>query len=231
MKPNPKNRYNGRYNNRNTRTVITRNTALESTGPNGKLHGTALQLIEKYQAAAKDALIQNDLVLAQTCLQYADHYTRIQNIAIANDMAMRNQQQGNMNGNSVRSNEDGETIPEQENTTDELPTFTAPTEVKSEETEGITADTSDIEEMVDTVVNAQEQPSDESKRNNGRRTLQMRRSAQKKTDKSSNDNKKTTDLAAETDTPIAQSEKTEKTGPVVVRRRGPRSKTTSEAVA
>lgn len=91
MKPNQKNRYNGRYNNRNSRMNITRNTALESTGPMGKLHGTALQLFEKYQSYAKDALIQNDLVLAQTCMQYADHYMRMQNIAIANEQAMRSQ--------------------------------------------------------------------------------------------------------------------------------------------
>ena len=89
MKPNQKNRHNGRYNNRNSRSTITRNTALESSGPMGKVHGTALQLFEKYQAAAKDALIQNDLVLSQTYMQYADHYMRMQNIAIANEMAMR----------------------------------------------------------------------------------------------------------------------------------------------
>lgn len=92
MKPNQKNRYNGRYNSRSPRTNnITRNTALESSGPMGKVHGTALQLFEKYQSYAKDALIQNDLILAQTCMQYADHYMRMQNIAIANEQAMRPQ--------------------------------------------------------------------------------------------------------------------------------------------
>lgn len=98
MKQNQRSRYNGRYNNnpnsgRGTRPqTIFRNTSLESSGPCGKLHGTALQLFEKYQAAAKDALIQNDDVLAETCLQYADHYMHIQNMAIANEQAMRQQQ-------------------------------------------------------------------------------------------------------------------------------------------
>lgn len=91
MKPNQKNRYNGRYNGRNSRMMITRNTALESSGPMGKVHGTALQLFEKYQSYAKDALIQNDLILAQTCMQYADHYMRMQNIAIANEQTLRAQ--------------------------------------------------------------------------------------------------------------------------------------------
>lgn len=89
MKQNQKNRFNGRYNGRSSRAMLTRNTALESTGPMGKVHGTALQLFEKYQAYAKDALIQNDLILAQTCMQYADHYLRMQSIAIANEQAMR----------------------------------------------------------------------------------------------------------------------------------------------
>ncbi len=89
MKQNQKNRYNGRYNGRNSRTLLMRNTALESTGPMGKLHGTALQLFEKYQAYSKDALMQNDLILAQTCMQYADHYMRMQNIAILNEQSVR----------------------------------------------------------------------------------------------------------------------------------------------
>lgn len=90
MRQNSKNRFNARYSNRGFRPqVILRNTALDSNGPCGKLHGTALQLFEKYQASAKDALIQNDAVLAETCLQFADHYMRIQNIAIANEEAAR----------------------------------------------------------------------------------------------------------------------------------------------
>lgn len=92
MKQNQRGRYNGRYNNPNRGSrpqTIFRNTALESSGPCGKLRGTALQLFEKYQAAAKDALIQNDEILAETCLQYADHYMHLQNIAIANETAMR----------------------------------------------------------------------------------------------------------------------------------------------
>jgi hypothetical protein len=109
MKPNQRGRYNGRYNNNTNRAnrtqVIFRNTALESSGPCGKLRGTALQLFEKYQIAAKDALIQNDDVLAETCLQYADHYMHVQNIAIANEQAFRPQQSQNIAGQQRASNE------------------------------------------------------------------------------------------------------------------------------
>lgn len=93
MKQNQRNRYNGRYNSNNrvnTRPqTLYRNTSLESSGPCGKLHGTALQLAEKYQSAAKDALMQNDLVMAEICQQYADHYMRLQNIALTNEQANR----------------------------------------------------------------------------------------------------------------------------------------------
>lgn len=96
MKSNQRSRFNGRHNN-STRNIsrpftIYRNTSLESTGPCGKLRGTALQLHEKYIIAAKDALIQNDDVLAETCFQYADHYMHLQNQAIANEQALHSQQ-------------------------------------------------------------------------------------------------------------------------------------------
>ena len=106
MKQNQKKRFNnGRFNNRNQRQLITRNTVMESSGPCGKLRGTALQLFEKYQMAAKDAMMQSDIVLAQTCMQYADHYIRLQNQAIQNEQQMRgnnNQQQSPTAASAVK---------------------------------------------------------------------------------------------------------------------------------
>lgn len=89
MKQNNRNRRNGHFGSRSARPAQTiyRNTVLESTGPCGKLRGTPLQLAEKYQAAAKDALVQNDTVLAEALSQYADHYMRLQNQAIENEKA------------------------------------------------------------------------------------------------------------------------------------------------
>jgi len=89
MKQNNRNRRNGHFGNRGARPAQTiyRNTVLESTGPSGKLRGTPLQLAEKYQAAAKDAMVQNDTVLAEKFAQYADHYMRLQNQAIENEKA------------------------------------------------------------------------------------------------------------------------------------------------
>ena len=83
------NRQRRHNNNNRSRSVavqqITRFTVLDSSGPLGKLRGTALQLAEKYQAGAKDAQTQGDDVLLQTCQQYADHYLRLQAIAIENE--------------------------------------------------------------------------------------------------------------------------------------------------
>ena len=87
-----KNQFNRSHRHNNTRSVrsvtlqqITRFTNLDSSGPLGKLRGTPLQLAEKYQDGAKDAQSQGDVVLFQTCQQYADHYLRLQSIAIENE--------------------------------------------------------------------------------------------------------------------------------------------------
>ncbi len=91
MKQNNHNRQNRRFNNRGNRPaqVIYRNTCLDSSGPAGKLHGTPLQLNEKYVALSKDAATANDMILAEQYRQYADHYMRLQNIAIENENALR----------------------------------------------------------------------------------------------------------------------------------------------
>ena len=87
----PFNRQRRHNSNNHSRSVavqqITRFTNLDSSGPLGKLRGTPLQLAEKYQAGAKDAQSQGDVVLFQTCQQYADHYLRLQAIAIENEQA------------------------------------------------------------------------------------------------------------------------------------------------
>ncbi len=91
-----KNQYNRARRHNNNRSVrsyqtqqIFRYTNFDSTGPLGKLRGTPLQLAEKYQAASKDASLQGDDVLMQNCQQYADHYLRLQAIAIENEQALK----------------------------------------------------------------------------------------------------------------------------------------------
>ena len=97
MKQNNHNRQNRRFNNtsRGNRPAQTiyRNTCLDSSGPAGKLRGTPLQLNEKYVALAKDAFTANDMILAEQYRQYADHYMRLQNIAIENENMLRAQKE------------------------------------------------------------------------------------------------------------------------------------------
>lgn len=49
----------------------------DSNGPDVRIRGTAHQIFDKYVALAKDASGAGDYVLAESYLQYAEHYQRI----------------------------------------------------------------------------------------------------------------------------------------------------------
>ena len=86
MGMNPRGRSRGRNhnfnNNRRFNNGPNRNTVYDSIGPAGRLRGTAFQLMEKYMSAAKE-LMSSDRVLAESCLQHADHYMRLNALALA----------------------------------------------------------------------------------------------------------------------------------------------------
>ena len=125
MKQNNHNRQNRRFNNRGNRPaqVIYRNTCLDSSGPAGKLRGTPLQLNEKYVALAKDATTANDMILAEQYRQYADHYMRLQNIAIENENALRASKEAQRNAEASDENVENtaEVMEEASQTEDALP--------------------------------------------------------------------------------------------------------------
>jgi len=54
-----------------------RNFNFESSGPQGKIRGTASQVIEKYQSLGRDALTFGDRVAAENYFQHAEHYYRV----------------------------------------------------------------------------------------------------------------------------------------------------------
>ena len=97
MGMNPRGRSRGRnhnnFNNNNRRfnNGPNRNTVYDSIGPAGRLRGTAFQLMEKYLSAAKE-MMSSDRVAAESCLQHADHYMRINAMAIAAEGARFAQQ-------------------------------------------------------------------------------------------------------------------------------------------
>jgi hypothetical protein len=90
-----------------------RNQTFDSSGPDGKVRGSANQVFEKYLALARDAQSAGDRISAENYFQHAEHYYRILTVNAQND---RNRQQVNgaqpgpaLNG---RSNGRDETQPE-----------------------------------------------------------------------------------------------------------------------
>tara|TARA_B100000989_G_scaffold296805_1_gene280848 strand:+ start:751 stop:1251 length:501 start_codon:yes stop_codon:yes gene_type:complete len=66
------------YNNGNLNGNINKNTVIESSGPDGRQRGSVSQLNEKYISLASDASSSDDRILAESFLQFADHYFRLQ---------------------------------------------------------------------------------------------------------------------------------------------------------
>ncbi len=53
------------------------NRVYDSAGPEGKVRGTAQQIIDKYTSMARDAQTSGEGVLAENFFQHAEHYQRI----------------------------------------------------------------------------------------------------------------------------------------------------------
>ena len=65
------------YNGGNINGNINKNTVIESSGPDGRQRGSVVQLNEKYTSLASDASSTDDRILAESFLQFADHYYRL----------------------------------------------------------------------------------------------------------------------------------------------------------
>lgn len=68
----------------------------ESNGPDGKVRGTAQQVLDKYLALARDAHSSGDRINAEAYFQFAEHYYRVLNAdgGNANQPNRRDRQQG-----------------------------------------------------------------------------------------------------------------------------------------
>ena len=79
MRPSNKSRSRNKSGNNNNRRNVGNvvNRVFESAGPDGKVRGTPQQIIEKYQALARDAQVSGDRVAAENYLQHSEHYTRL----------------------------------------------------------------------------------------------------------------------------------------------------------
>ena len=67
------------------------NRVYESAGPEGKVRGTAQQIIDKYSALANDALTAGDRITAESFFQHAEHFQRIVSAAMAAEAEAREQ--------------------------------------------------------------------------------------------------------------------------------------------
>lgn len=70
---------NNKYRNNNfgNSQIYSLNYKFDSTSPAGKINGTALDLIKRYNELAKDAMSNNDYITAELYRQYAEHYRKI----------------------------------------------------------------------------------------------------------------------------------------------------------
>jgi len=66
------------FNNGQLNGNINKNTVIDSSGPDGRQRGSVVQLNEKYISLASDASSSDDRILAESFLQFADHYYRVQ---------------------------------------------------------------------------------------------------------------------------------------------------------
>ena len=63
---------------------LSRNSTIESNGPDGRVRGNAQQLFEKYTALAIDANAASERISAEAFTQFADHYYRLNQMIIQN---------------------------------------------------------------------------------------------------------------------------------------------------
>ncbi len=104
MRPPNKSRSRNKNNNRSRNVGNIVNRVFESAGPEGKVRGTPQQVIDKYQALARDAQVSGDRVAAENFLQHAEHYCRLLSEALREVAEARqgsNEQPGYSNGNGA----------------------------------------------------------------------------------------------------------------------------------
>lgn len=68
---------NNKYRNNNSNQIYSLNYKFDSISVAGKISGTALDLIKKYNELAKEAHANGDYVTAEVFRQYAEHYRKI----------------------------------------------------------------------------------------------------------------------------------------------------------
>ncbi|MEZ5813323.1 MAG: DUF4167 domain-containing protein [Alphaproteobacteria bacterium] len=81
----------------------------DSNGPDVRIRGTAHQVNEKYMALAKDAAAAGDTILAESYLQFAEHYQRVINSWEENVQA--EPKPASENGSKLKGGDDDLSLP------------------------------------------------------------------------------------------------------------------------
>ena len=89
------------FGNGNFNGNLNKNTIIDSSGPDGRQRGSVSQLYEKYTSLASDASSSDDRILAESFLQFADHYHRLQK-----EIEIINESKETRIKNETKSNED-----------------------------------------------------------------------------------------------------------------------------
>ena len=103
------------FNNGNLNGNLNKNTVIESSGPDGRQRGSVSQLNEKYTSLASDASSSDDRILAESFLQFADHYYRLQKeIELNNEnkeIRIKTESTPNLNNSSIIEKDESEKTP------------------------------------------------------------------------------------------------------------------------
>ena len=94
---------NNRRNNNNNGGGNVLNRVYDSAGPDGRVRGTPVQVIEKYQALAHDNSLAGDRVAMDNFQQHAEHYIRMIN-EVQRQAAERRELMDNQNRNNSDDN-------------------------------------------------------------------------------------------------------------------------------
>ena len=82
-----------------------RNNNFDSSGPDLKVRGTAQQVVDKYQALAREAATAGDPVRAENYYQHAEHYYRVLSANGGSDNRQDQQQRDNNRNNQNNNSE------------------------------------------------------------------------------------------------------------------------------
>ena len=107
MKPGSNRRPRTRPNNNSTPNNKRQGgrSSYDSNGPDGKVRGTAQQVLEKYQALGRDATSAGDRVAAEAYFQFAEHYYRVVSADGGMQLPRREQHGGEVFENDIIGNE------------------------------------------------------------------------------------------------------------------------------